>query len=105
MPYGGPHETRFSIRHSAAGADRRSIRAGSAVTTQSGLRYIDHKVGTGDLAVLGAIAETHFEGWVAADDKKVKKFDSSIDRGKTYSFTIGVLERGNFRASMKACKV
>lgn len=68
----------------------------SVVTTKSGLRYIDHKVGTGDLAVLGAVAETHFEGWVAEHDKKVKKFDSSIDRGKTYSFTIGVLERGNF---------
>ena len=68
----------------------------NVVTTQSGLRYIDHKVGAGDLAVLGAIAETHFEGWVAADGKKVKKFDSSIDRGRTYSFAIGILERGNF---------
>ena len=66
------------------------------ITTASGLQYIEHKVGTGDLAVPGATAETHFEGWVAVDGKKVKKFDSSIDRGPTYSFTIGVLERGNF---------
>lgn len=33
---------------------------------------------------------------MAVDGNKVKKFDSSIDRGRTYSFTIGVLERGNF---------
>ncbi len=68
----------------------------NVVTTASGLRYIDHRVGTGDLAVPGATAETDFEGWVAADDKKVRKFDSSIDRGRTYTFTLGVLERGNF---------
>jgi FKBP-type peptidyl-prolyl cis-trans isomerase len=66
------------------------------VTTASGLKYIEHNVGTGELAVPGATAETHFEGWVAVDGKKVKKFDSSIDRGRTYSFTVGVLERGNF---------
>jgi FKBP-type peptidyl-prolyl cis-trans isomerase len=45
---------------------------------------------------VGATAETHFEGWVAVGGKKVKKFDSSIDRGRTYAFTLGVLERGNF---------
>jgi FKBP-type peptidyl-prolyl cis-trans isomerase len=68
----------------------------SIVTTASGLRYIDHVVGTGDLALLGATAETHFEGWVAENDTKVRKFDSSLDRDRTYVFTIGVLERGNF---------
>jgi FKBP-type peptidyl-prolyl cis-trans isomerase len=68
----------------------------SVVTTESGLRYIDHVVGTGDLAVRGATAETHFEGWVAENDKKVRKFDSSLDRKRTYLFTLGVLERGNF---------
>jgi len=68
----------------------------NVITTNSGLKYIEHRVGAGDLALLGATAETHFEGWVAADGKKVKKFDSSIDRGRRYSFTIGVLERGNF---------
>jgi FKBP-type peptidyl-prolyl cis-trans isomerase len=66
------------------------------ITTASGLQYIEHEVGTGELAEPGATAETHFEGWVSVDGKKVKKFDSSIDRGRTYSFTIGVLERGNF---------
>ena len=68
----------------------------SIVTTASGLRYIDHVVGTGELAVLGATAETHFEGWVAENDTKVRKFDSSLERDRTYFFTIGILERGNF---------
>ena len=68
----------------------------SIVTTASGLRYIDHVVGTGDLALLGATAETHFEGWVAENDTKVRKFDSSLERNRTYFFTIGVFERGNF---------
>ena len=68
----------------------------SIVTTASGLRYIDHVVGTGELAVLGATAETHFEGWVAENDRKVRKFDSSLDRNRIYVFKIGVFERGNF---------
>jgi peptidylprolyl isomerase len=73
-----------------------SVYAQDLITTASGLQYVEHKVGAGELAVPGATAETNFEGWVAEGGKKVKKFDSSIDRGRTYSFKIGVLERGNF---------
>ena len=77
----------------------------NVVTTKSGLRYIDHQVGTGDLAVLGAVAETHFEGWVAEHDKKVKKFDSSIDGVKRIPSRSASWSAATFRASMKACKV
>jgi len=53
------------------------------VTTDSGLRYEDHRVGDGAEAVRGARVDVHYTGWLNDGDKKGKKFDSSVDRGKT----------------------
>jgi FKBP-type peptidyl-prolyl cis-trans isomerase len=56
------------------------------VTTKSGLKYIDEKVGDGDEAKAGNIVEVHYTGWL----KDGTKFDSSKDRGKPFEFKIGV---------------
>jgi len=59
------------------------------VTTDSGLRYEDHETGMGSAAVAGDRVEVHYNGWLDNDGDKGQKFDSSVDRGQTFSFTLG----------------
>jgi rhodanese-related sulfurtransferase len=47
------------------------------------------KLGKGDEAVTNSRVTVHYTGWLKKDDKK---FDSSVDRGKPFSFTLGVQE-------------
>ncbi|MFQ3592534.1 MAG: FKBP-type peptidyl-prolyl cis-trans isomerase [Gemmataceae bacterium] len=56
------------------------------VTTKSGLKYEDSKVGDGAEAKAGDTVEVHYTGWLAKDGKK---FDSSLDRGEPFSFRLG----------------
>ena len=63
--------------------------AASEVTTPSGLRIIDVKLGTGPVPHAGQTVTVNYTGWLFADGKKGKKFDSSLDRGQPFSFTIG----------------
>ena len=62
---------------------------GKVITTPSGLKYIDHAVGTGDEAVNGATCQMDYTGWLYEDGKRTKKFDSSVDRGRPFSFKLG----------------
>ncbi|MDF0675824.1 MAG: FKBP-type peptidyl-prolyl cis-trans isomerase [Nitrospira sp.] len=55
------------------------------VTTSSGLKYVDQVLGTGDEAVVGKTASVHYTGWL----ENGKKFDSSLDRGQPFSFSLG----------------
>ncbi|MCB0332613.1 MAG: FKBP-type peptidyl-prolyl cis-trans isomerase, partial [Bdellovibrionales bacterium] len=50
------------------------------VTTDSGLRYVDHLKGTGAEAANGKRVSVHYTGWLDNGGKKGKKFDSSYDR-------------------------
>jgi peptidylprolyl isomerase len=59
------------------------------VTTTSGLKYQDLKVGTGDLAKAGQTVKVHYTGWLDDSGKKGKKFDSSVDRGEAFKFPLG----------------
>lgn len=58
---------------------------GKEITTSSGLQYIDLKVGTGATAQAGQTVTVHYTGWL----ENGKKFDSSVDRGKPFSFPLG----------------
>ncbi len=58
---------------------------GQIVTTASGLRYIDEKVGDGASPAKGQTATVHYTGWLTNG----KKFDSSVDRGTPFTFNIG----------------
>jgi len=55
------------------------------VTTPSGLRYQDLVVGTGAEATAGRAVSVHYTGWLVDGTK----FDSSVDRGRPYPFTLG----------------
>ncbi len=58
------------------------------VTTDSGLKYIDEKEGTGEVAKKGDAVTVHYTGWL----KNGKKFDSSRDRDEPFTFTLGAGE-------------
>jgi len=58
------------------------------VTTASGLKYIDLKVGTGEEAQNGTTVSVHYTGWLYENGKRGAKFDSSVDRGQPYELTL-----------------
>jgi peptidylprolyl isomerase len=58
---------------------------GSEITTASGLKYIDYKVGTGASPSPGKQVTVHYTGTL----ENGKKFDSSVDRGQPFTFAIG----------------
>jgi peptidylprolyl isomerase len=62
---------------------------GTAVTTPSGLKIVDTKVGTGPSPKPGQICVMHYTGWLYENGQKGKKFDSSLDRGEPFEFPIG----------------
>ena len=67
-----------------------SADAQNVVTTPSGLKYIDLKVGTGASPRTGQTCVMHYTGWLYEDGKKGQKFDSSVDRGEPFEFPIGM---------------
>jgi peptidylprolyl isomerase len=60
-----------------------------ATTTKSGLKYVDIKAGTGAEAIKGKTVVVHYTGWLYVDGKRGKKFDSSVDSGKPFTFELG----------------
>ena len=60
-------------------------RGGQEVTTPSGLKYEDTKVGTGAEAKAGQNVAVHYTGWLTNGTK----FDSSKDRGQPFTFRLG----------------
>ena len=55
------------------------------VKTDSGLQYWEIRVGPGEVAKEGSHVRVHYTGWLTTG----KKFDSSVDAGKPFDFTIG----------------
>jgi peptidylprolyl isomerase len=64
-------------------------RAQQPVTTASGLKIIDAKVGSGAQPKTGQVAVVHYTGWLYDNGAKGKKFDSSVDRGQPFEFPVG----------------
>src|ERR1700689_1084725 len=58
---------------------------GDGVKTDSGLQYWEIRVGNGEVAKEGSHVRVHYTGWLTTG----KKFDSSVDAGKPFDFTIG----------------
>ena len=52
----------------------------------AGLKVEDIKIGTGQEAATGMTVEVHYTGWLTNGDK----FDSSLDRGRPFSFGLGL---------------
>jgi len=59
--------------------------ADDLITTSSGLQYKDLIVGQGPATKPGDTVSVHYTGWLQNN----KKFDSSLDRGVPFDFTLG----------------
>jgi peptidylprolyl isomerase len=68
----------------AAGAQE-----GKTVELPDGLKYIDTQVGSGAEAQKGYIVSMQYTGWIYKNGNKGAKFDSSVDRNKPFTFTLG----------------
>ncbi len=55
--------------------------------TAYALKYIDIKIGTGDIAVPEKFYTVNYTGWLASDGTK---FDSSYDHGQPITFPVGM---------------
>jgi FKBP-type peptidyl-prolyl cis-trans isomerase FkpA len=57
----------------------------ATVTTASGLQYTVLQAGSGDAAQAGRMVTVHYTGWLTNG----AKFDSSVDRGQPFNFSLG----------------
>jgi FKBP-type peptidyl-prolyl cis-trans isomerase len=55
----------------------------------NGLKYTDTKTGDGAAATPGNKVSVHYTGWLYNNGAKGTKFDSSVDRGQPFQFTLG----------------
>jgi peptidylprolyl isomerase len=62
---------------------------GKPVELADGLKYIDTKVGDGAAAQKGYIVSLQYTGWIYRNGTKGAKFDSSLNSGKPFTFTLG----------------
>ena len=56
--------------------------------TESGLKYKITKEGNGAQPAVGQMVKAHYTGWLD-EFNSIKKFDSSRDRGRPFSFKVG----------------
>jgi FKBP-type peptidyl-prolyl cis-trans isomerase FkpA len=74
------------VGFAASGPEHPTPVSGPGVTLPDGLKYWDLKVGTGKVAEAGETVRVHYTGWLLANGRK---FDSSLDRGQPFDFTLG----------------
>ena len=67
----------------------RSDAANQVIEMPDGLKYTDTKTGDGTTAKAGNKVSVHYTGWLSDNGAKGKKFDSSVDRGQPFQFTLG----------------
>lgn len=61
-----------------------------AVTTASGLQYIDEAIGEGNLVKPGDTVSVQYTGWIqTAEGSKGLLFDTSRDVGRPFEFRLG----------------
>ena len=61
----------------------------SMTKSASGLSFEDTVVGTGAIPTAGQTCVMHYTGWLWVNGQKGSKFDSSLDRGRPFSFPLG----------------
>lgn len=76
----------LALRNSLGGeADTSQTSGGNTITTDSGLVYEDLVIGQGNQAQVGDTVSVHYTGWL----EDGTQFDSSVDRGTPFEFTLG----------------
>ena len=82
---GGGSSSAGSSKDTTAQAPVAASSAGGATTLPSGLKVEDLRVGDGPVADNGMSVSVHYTGWLTDGTK----FDSSLDRGQPFTFTLG----------------
>ena len=72
-----------------APAGRTDAADNKVIEMPDGLKYTDTKTGDGATAKAGDKVSVHYTGWLSNNGAKGKKFDSSLDRGQPFQFTLG----------------
>ncbi len=75
----------LALALSASGRADEKKEEPKTITTDSGLKYQDLKVGKGPEAKKGDKVSVHYTGWLTSG----KKFDSSVDRKEPFEFRLG----------------
>lgn len=78
----------LAVLFTALGVSAISPRA-QAADTPAGLKIQDTVVGKGAEAVTGKKVTVHYTGWLQENGAKGKKFDSSLDSNRPFSFPLG----------------
>jgi peptidylprolyl isomerase len=63
----------------------RNGHAGNEITTASGMKYVDLKVGDGASPLMGQGVQVHYRGWI----ENGTEFDSSYKHGAPAEFSLG----------------
>jgi peptidylprolyl isomerase len=69
--------------------ERADAAANQVIEMPNGLKYTDTKTGDGATATSGNKVSVHYTGWLYNNGAKGAKFDSSVDRGQPFQFTLG----------------
>ncbi|MFA6158478.1 MAG: FKBP-type peptidyl-prolyl cis-trans isomerase [Candidatus Paceibacterota bacterium] len=91
-PAGQTPTTQIDVNASTTGSTTESSSETATITTMQntsktpGLEIYDEKVGTGAEAKAGQTIQAHYVGTLVNGTK----FDSSVDRGQPFEFTLGV---------------
>jgi FKBP-type peptidyl-prolyl cis-trans isomerase FkpA len=79
------HNQEASQVKKAKPAAKKAKASTKTITTASGLKFQVLKKGNGTVAMSGQIVSVHYTGWLTDGTK----FDSSVDRGQPFQFTLG----------------
>ncbi|MBD3346253.1 MAG: FKBP-type peptidyl-prolyl cis-trans isomerase [Chitinivibrionales bacterium] len=82
---GETDEQKTSAQSRKVSQAEKSIAGKDTVTTESGLKYIVTKEGSGTKPEKGTRISAHYTGYLLNG----KKFDSSVDRGTPFMFNVG----------------
>ncbi len=68
---------------------RSNAATNQVIEMPDGLKYTDETTGNGAEATAGKKVSVHYTGWLYNNGVKGAKFDSSVDRGQPFQFTLG----------------
>ena len=79
----------LAIVAAATPLGRADAAANQVIEMPNGLKYTDTKTGDGATATSGNKVSVHYTGWLYNNGAKGAKFDSSVERGQPFQFTLG----------------
>lgn len=87
---GDKKEEVHSVEAKQVPVKHKDTKAMAKQTTDSGLQYEVQQEGAGASPKPGQRVTVHYTGWLDDNGKPGAKFDSSVDRGQPFTFTIGI---------------